>query len=230
MTFIRRALVVLSITALALVPTAPFVGVADAARAPIGGGSGIVIDGRYGCTMTAVGRDRTGALVGLTAAHCGRIGSAITSERHRGAGVIGRIVLRHKAGDYAVVRLDPNRVQPVRRVGGAYIAGVGAMPEFGATVCKQGRTTGHTCGPVLLKESYLSSSYVCANHGDSGGPIMSGNRVVGMLNGGQEIAGVALPCHHPAFPVFTPMIATSMVDILSDLNRRGQAGAGFRTI
>lgn len=40
----------------------------------IGGGAGIVVEGDTYCTLTAVGNDRTGALIGFTSAHCGAPG------------------------------------------------------------------------------------------------------------------------------------------------------------
>ena len=207
-----------------------------APRVAVGGGSGIIIDKKFGCTMTTVGRDRSGRLVGLTAGHCGEVGSRIWAERNTSAGVIGRIVLKSKPGDYAVIALDPSRVAPSRVAGGATIRSVGAFPAAGASVCKAGRTTGFSCGPVLVNDGAEAFSYVCANHGDSGGPVVAGNRVVGMLNGGLIVGipgtdiGGSLGCIHPAIPIYTPMVATKMTAIVADLNRIGRYGAGFRPI
>ena len=224
---LKAALFALAAIGMLLVPFAQ-PGKAEAApRVAVGGGSGIVIDGRSLCTMTTVGRDRSGNLVGLTAAHCGKVGSTIRSERRRNAGVIGRIVLRNTKLDAAVIALNPAVVQPVRQVGEARITAVGRFPS-GGNVCKSGRTTGFTCGPVLAVDSNSSISYVCANHGDSGGPVIKGNRVVAMLNGGA--VNIDLPCYNPAIPVFNPMFATKMTDIVASLNRYGRAGAGFRPI
>ncbi|MFT3716756.1 MAG: S1 family peptidase [Gordonia sp. (in: high G+C Gram-positive bacteria)] len=231
MSKIKAALfALLGVALLVLAPFATNAGEADAApKAKIGGGSGIIIDRKYACTMTTVGHDRSGSLIGLTAAHCGKVGSTIRSERNPKAGIIGRFVLRSKSGDFAVVRLDPSRVQPVRQVGQARIVGVGRYPRTG-NVCKMGRTTGYTCGPVLEVSGARSANYVCANHGDSGGPVIRGNRVVAMLNGATDVAGVVLPCYSPGIPVFTPMVATKMSDIVASLTRYGHAGAGFRPI
>lgn len=207
-----------------------------APRAGIGGGSAIVIDARAGCTMTTVGHDRAGRLVGLTAGHCGNVGSQITLQDNPGAGVVGQIVLKSTPGDYAVIALDPSRVVGTPTVGGATIRSVGAFPPAGSNVCKSGRTTGFSCGPVLSLRSTDSLSYVCANHGDSGGPVLSGNRIVGMLNGGL-IVGIpgtplegAIGCIHPAIPVYSPMVATKMTAVLADLDRVGGPGAGFRPV
>lgn len=228
---IRRALLAIGAAAIALSPAA----VATAApAATVGGGSGIVVNGRYLCTMTAVGHDRGGNLVGLTAGHCGKLGDSISLERNRGAGTIGRIVTRSKNWDVAVVQLNPNRVRAVSRIGKARIHGVGNYPAPFTNVCKSGRTTGFTCGPTLVNDKSVTYNYVCAAPGDSGGPIIKNGRVVGMLNGSLRIAGPGTPsieCIDPAFPVYTPMVATKMTDIVKVLKSAPRAvGSGFRTL
>lgn len=232
----RRALRVIIIAVGLVLALAPAYSAQAAPRAAVGGGSAIIIDGRSACTMTTVGHDRTGRLVGLTAGHCGNIGSSITLERNRQAGLIGRVVAKNAAADYAVIALDPAKVAPQRTAGGSTIRSVGTFPGPGATVCKSGRTTGHTCGPVLDLSNSDSLSYVCAAPGDSGGPIVAGDRLVGMLNGGLIIdipgtnAGISVECVHPAIPIFTPMVATKFTSIIAELNRIGGPGAGFRPI
>lgn len=227
---IRRTLLLVGAALLALSPAA----VATAAPiANVGGGSGIVIDGRALCTMTTVGNDRAGRLVGLTAGHCGNLGSAVSLERNARAGVIGRIVTKSKNWDVAVVRLDTSRVRGVRNVGKAHIGGVGTYPQPFANVCKSGRTTGFSCGPTLAIEGASTINYVCSARGDSGGPIISRGRVVGMLNGSLRLAGpgTSVECIDPAFPVYTPMVATKMTDIVRVLNATPTAiGSGFRTL
>ena len=48
---------------------------AVAAPTPMGGGSGIIIDNQLVCTLTTIGHDNGGRLVGITAGHCGGPGS-----------------------------------------------------------------------------------------------------------------------------------------------------------
>ncbi|MGB6040478.1 MAG: S1 family peptidase [Gordonia sp. (in: high G+C Gram-positive bacteria)] len=231
MKLIRRTLFAVGAAAMLLSPAA--VSVANAApTTAVGGGSGIVISGKYLCTMTTVGHDRSGNLVGLTAGHCGNLGSPISLERNRGAGTIGRIVTKSKSWDVAVIRLDSSRVRPVRSVGPARISRVGTYPQPFSNVCKSGRTTGYTCGPTLVSEGATAFNYVCAAPGDSGGPIISNGRVVGMLNGALTIAGpgTSIECVHPALPIYTPMVATKMTDIVKVLNRTTAVGSGFRPV
>lgn len=227
----RRVLLTLVVALLAVVPGALLAGEVQAApKAAVGGGTAIIVGGNGACTMTAVGRDRTGRLVGLTAAHCGRPGATVRAERQRGAGVLGHIARINTKYDTAVVALDPARVRPVRTVGQTTITRVGSLPGPGAIVCKQGRSTGRTCGPLLAEYRYQSTSYVCGTNGDSGAPVVSGSRLVAMQNGRERIAGVSVSCPNPGFPVHTPMVATTMTDILGSLNRAGGLGAGFRPL
>ena len=41
----------------------------------LGGGSGIVVDGDAFCTLTTIGHDNRGDLIGFTSAHCGGPGA-----------------------------------------------------------------------------------------------------------------------------------------------------------
>ncbi|MGY2062039.1 serine protease, partial [Nocardia gipuzkoensis] len=66
----------------------------------IGGGSGIVVDDTSLCTVTTVGHDARGRLVGMTAGHCGDAGASIAAGADRAAGPIGRIALSDSDLDY----------------------------------------------------------------------------------------------------------------------------------
>ena len=57
-------------------------GAADADPGPpvVGGGSGIIIDNQFECTVTTVGYDGAGRLVGMTAGHCGDPGAQVYAE------------------------------------------------------------------------------------------------------------------------------------------------------
>ncbi|GEE03483.1 hypothetical protein nbrc107696_39290 [Gordonia spumicola] len=232
MNILKKALVGAAavLAATSMVPAAT----ADAApRVTLGGGSGIIVGGNALCTLTTIGHDRAGRLVGLTAAHCGNNGASIRSERNPRAGVVGRIATKGTGLDAAVIVFDASRVHAVRQVGRARISGVGVYPRPYSNVCKAGRTTGYTCGPTLTNGKLDTYNYVCADHGDSGGPVIAGGRVVGMLNGALRIAGPgspSIPCVTPAVPIYTPMVATKMTTILASLNRTRYAGSGFRPI
>jgi len=198
-----------------------FAGQATASSsAVVGGGSGLVINGHFLCTLTTVGHDRSGALVGLTAGHCGQVGNTVVAERARGAGVIGRIVAKNSTLDYAVIALDPGRVVPVRRIGGTTITNIGGPVSFPATICKQGRTTAHTCG-IAYGDVFATNQtwgQMCIAEGDSGAPVTVGSTLVGMVNAYLWQACVG------------PSLGTTMSSVMGDLNGRGGPGAGFRPI
>lgn len=204
----------------------------------LGGGSGIAIGeddpaGLWLCTLTTVGYDRAGRPVGITAGHCGNPGERIRAETALGAGEVGRIVDTDYYWDWAVIEFDPAKVTLVRAVGPAVVAGIGARPAVLQTVCKNGRTTGFSCGPVWENLSGGFSSHVCADYGDSGSPVLVGDRLVGMIvSGDPYILGsvtAGLPsCTNPANPVHEPDMATDIGIVLGEINARNGVGAGFQ--
>lgn len=212
---------------------------ADAAPVvTLGGGSGVYIedltttDEVNNCTLTAIGYDRDNKLVGLTAGHCGEVGARVASEYTRSGG-IGVVAANSADMDWAVIVFDPARVIPTHQVAQTTINGVGNPPMIGNIVCKNGRTTGYTCGPVWETKSAYFRSQVCANHGDSGAPVLLGDRLVGMVVAGTDFkAGpidVELPlCTGAGDLIHEPELASNISTVLDDINAQGGAGTGFR--
>ncbi|MEU4415786.1 S1 family peptidase [Nocardia salmonicida] len=198
-------------------------GAANAQAGPpvIGGGSGIVIDNAFECTVTTVGYDGAGRLVGLTAGHCGDAGATVSAEADRGYGEIGRFVYSNSELDYAVIQFTPGRITPVNRIGNVTITGVGGPAQFPTIVCKEGRTTGNTCGITwgdVFATNTETWSQMCVVEGDSGAPVVVGSTLVGMVN-----AYLALAC-------VGPEVGTNMNSIMDDMNARGGVGSGYRPI
>ncbi|MFI1238916.1 S1 family peptidase [Nocardia salmonicida] len=198
-------------------------GAANAQAGPpvIGGGSGIVIDNAFECTVTTVGYDGAGRLVGLTAGHCGDAGATVSAEVDRGYGEIGRFVYSNSELDYAVIQFTPGRITPVNRIGNVTITGVGGPAQFPTIVCKEGRTTGNTCGITwgdVFATNTETWSQMCVVEGDSGAPVVVGSTLVGMVN-----AYLALAC-------VGPEVGTNMNSIMDDINGRGGVGSGYRPI
>ena len=198
-------------------------GAANAQAGPpvIGGGSGIVIDNAFECTVTTVGYDGAGRLVGLTAGHCGDAGATVSAEADRGYGEIGRFVYSNSELDYAVIQFTPGRITPVNRIGNVTITGVGGPAQFPTIVCKEGRTTGNTCGITwgdVFATNTETWSQMCVVEGDSGAPVVVGSTLVGMVN-----AYLALAC-------VGPEVGTNMNSIMDDMNGRGSVGSGYRPI
>ncbi|GGM47505.1 hypothetical protein GCM10012275_18250 [Longimycelium tulufanense] len=164
-------------------------------------------DGRSArCTAGFVLRGRDGGTAMLTAGHCGRPGEPVFSQAGRQVGEFDRIVSDDLASggqgdDYAVIRLR-GRARPEvddHRGGRVWVSGA-VEPVVGMPVCKAGRTTGWTCGTVTETAVRVRSRPIggeprllqvfmhdaCAEAGDSGGPVLSGTRAVGVVHGGQR--------------------------------------------
>jgi hypothetical protein len=184
------------------------------AKANVGGGTGILVAKDNGtasaCTLTAIGRDQNDILVGLTAGHCGTAGKAVFVESAQGLGPVGQITFSHGNLDYAIIRFDSSKVNPVQRVGGVTIRGVRtqapAFPEIG---CKQGRTTANTCGITWFSDGFAHTSQICVVEGDSGSPVVIGDRLVGMVNAYYFVGCIG------------PETGTNIKPILDDLPKRG---------
>ena len=209
---------------------------AQDARPVLGGGTPLLFSGGQAlCTATASGWDNADRAVVFTAGHCSSdIGEAVEVP---GAGVAGHVVARNEVLDYSVVQVDPNKVNLVRQAG---VADRGAPPNQGDEICKLGASTGLTCGPTWQVADNTIHSQVCAGRGDSGGPVMNGDRLVGMLNGGTmppmaqdagigSVGNVLPECFISwQHPFFLPAYGTTFDAIVDDASARNWPGAGFR--
>lgn len=208
---------------------------AQDSRPVIGGGTPIVVGSGANCTVTAAGYDRAGAAVAFTAGHCSSfIGESVTIP---GVGPAGHIVARNEQLDYSVIALDTKLVRPVRQDG---VVDRGPAPAAGEVVCKLGASTGFACGTTWEVRDDIIYSQVCAGHGDSGAPVMRGDRLVGMLNGGTmppmardigfgSLGAVLPPCYTPIqSPLFLPAYGYTFDAQVGDATARNWPGAGFR--
>jgi hypothetical protein len=194
---------------------------------PLGGGSGIVVEGATFCTLTAIGNDNRGNLIGLTSAHCGGPGERVAAEGAEAAGVLGTMVAGNDALDYAVIQFDPQKVQPVNNVKGFEIDGIGPDPVVGDIACKLGRTTGYSCGVTWGPGEQPGTivNQVCGQPGDSGAPVTVNNRLVGMIHGAFS---EELPtCIIKYIPLHTPAVTMSINAVLGDITAKSRPGSGF---
>lgn len=154
-------------------------------KLPLGGGAGIVVNGDTMCTLTTIGHDKNGDLIGFTSAHCGGPGAQIAAEGAENAGPVGIMVAGNDGLDYAVIKFDPAKVTPVAVFNGFAINGIGPDPSFGQIACKQGRTTGNSCGVTWGPGESPGTlvMQVCGGPGDSGAPVTVDNLLVGMIHG-----------------------------------------------
>jgi hypothetical protein len=214
-----------ALTLASSVLTAPFAGAVDPVA--LGGGSGIVIDGDTYCTLTAIGNDDKGNLVGFTSAHCGGPGAKVAAEGAEDHGVLGTMVAGNEGLDYAVIQFDRALVRPVSEVNGFRIDGIGPDPVFGQVACKLGRTTGYSCGVTWGPGDTPGTivNQVCGQPGDSGAPVTVDNRLVGMIHGAfsQDLP----TCVVKFVPLHTPAVTVSINAVLADIVAKSRAGSGF---
>ncbi len=196
-------------------------------RVPLGGGAGIVINGDTMCTLTTIGSDSAGELIGFTSAHCGGPGAQVAAEAAESAGTLGTMVAGNDNLDYAVIKFDPAKVTPVANYNGFVISGIGPDPAFGEIACKQGRTTGNSCGvtwgPGQVPGTIVMQ--VCGQPGDSGAPVTVNNLLVGMIHG--AFSDNLPTCIIKYIPLHTPAVVMSINADLADINAKHRPGAGF---
>ncbi len=222
---VTAVVVMAALTAALSVLTAPFARAVD--PVPLGGGSGIVINGDTFCTLTTIGHDDKGDLIGFTSAHCGGPGAQVAAEGAEDHGVLGSMVAGNEGLDYAVIQFDPALVRPVAEVNGFRIDGIGPDPVFGEVACKLGRTTGYSCGvtwgPGDKPGTILNQ--VCGQPGDSGAPVTVDNQLVGMIHGAFS---EDLPtCVVKYIPLHTPAVTVSINSVLADIAAKNRTGSGF---
>lgn len=216
MRFVRwRLTLVLALFICVTLPVAP----PAAAMVILGGGAAIVVDGNSYCTLTTIGRDRAGDLVGFTGAACGGPGAAVAV-----AGtdtIVGTVVAVNGDLRYAVIKFDLPNLLPVSDYVGTVIKGIGPDPQFDAVVCKYGPANPGICGHIRLTEFPLMMMGGQYDAGDLGAPVTMDGLLVGLAyNGG--VVGVSRWA-----PMKTVTYLTKFSAILADVNANDGPGSGF---
>ncbi|MBE8470640.1 S1 family peptidase [Streptomyces justiciae] len=96
--------------------------------------------------------------------------------------------------DFGIVRYTNSAVPHPGTIGTVDITGT-ATAYVGQTVCRRGATTGVHCGRVTALNATVNygggevvygliQTNICAEPGDSGGPLYAGDKVLGILSGG----------------------------------------------
>lgn len=163
---------------------------------PVGGSA--IFGGNARCSL---GFNVTvqGAPAFLTAGHCGK-GSANWAADQAGAQPLGTVAdARFPASDFALVTYDDPAVRPDSAVdlgnGGTQRISRAAEAAVGMRVQRSGSTTGLSDGTVTGLDATVNygngdivdgliQTDVCAEPGDSGGPMFSGDAAVGLTSGG----------------------------------------------
>ncbi|MFI6007636.1 S1 family peptidase [Streptomyces sp. NPDC051243] len=151
--------------------------------------------GQYRCSLGFNTQDGAGNYFFLTAGHCTNgitdwysdrfvthIGTTRTPD---GSSFPGN--------DYGIVRYDSGQPVPPGTVGSQDIASAGEA-QLNQSVCRRGSTTGTRCGRVTGLNwtvrypqgtvTGLIRTNICANPGDSGGPLYAGSQGLGLTSGG----------------------------------------------
>jgi hypothetical protein len=196
-------------------------------RIPLGGGAGIIVNNDALCTLTTIGTNPKGDLIGFTSAHCGGPGAVVAVEQAKNRGIVGTMVSGNDGLDYAVIQFDKAKVMPQASFGGFAINGIGPDPASGQVACKQGRTTGNSCGVTWGpgQDPGTILMQVCGQPGDSGAPVTVNDQLVGMIHG--AFSDNLPVCVTKYIPLHTPAVVQSINADLADLAAKNRPGAGF---
>ncbi|GAB2612741.1 S1 family peptidase [Streptomyces capparidis] len=130
----------------------------------------------------------------LTAGHCAQAGTTWYADAANTTVVGSTAGVSFPGNDYGLVRHTNPAVPRPGTIGLVDVDGT-AGAYVGMQVCRRGSTTGVRCGQVTgvnMTVNWGSGDVVyglirtniCAEPGDSGGPLYSGTKVVGILVGG----------------------------------------------
>ena len=158
--------------------------------ADVRGGDPYFINNRARCS---IGFSVQGGFV--TAGHCGNVGDRTTGFDQTNQGVFR--ASSFPGDDFGFVETNndwtPRAVVNTSNNGQLPVAGSQEAP-VGASICRTGSTTGTRCGVIQAKNATvnypegtvpgLTRTNVCAEPGDSGGPLYDGTRALGITSGG----------------------------------------------
>ncbi|WP_055698394.1 MULTISPECIES: S1 family peptidase [Streptomyces] len=159
----------------------------------ISGGDAIYADS-WRCSLGFNVRNSAGAYYFLTAGHC-TDGAGTWWSNSAKTTVLGTTSgSSFPTNDYGIVRYTNNSVTKSGTVGSQDITGA-ADPTVGQNVTRRGSTTGTHSGRVTALNQTVNygggdvvygmiKTTVCAEPGDSGGPLYSGSTALGLTSGG----------------------------------------------
>ncbi|MGW7819275.1 S1 family peptidase [Streptomyces puniciscabiei] len=130
----------------------------------------------------------------LTAGHCGQVASTWYSNSSHTTVLGTNVGYSFPGNDFALVRYTNSAVSHPSAVGGQSITSA-ATPSVGQTVYRRGSTTGTHSGRVTALNATVNygsgdivygliQTTVCAEGGDSGGPLYGGSVAYGLTSGG----------------------------------------------
>ncbi|MGW0741209.1 S1 family peptidase [Streptomyces sp. NPDC002817] len=130
----------------------------------------------------------------VTAGHCTDGATTWYTSSARTTTIGSTTATSFPSNDFGVVRYSNPAVPHPGAIGSVDITGT-ATAYVGQTVCRRGATTGVHCGRVTALNATVNygsgdvvygliQTNICAEPGDSGGPLYAGDKVIGILSGG----------------------------------------------
>ncbi|GLP64398.1 serine protease [Streptomyces sp. TUS-ST3] len=161
-------------------------------RTLLSGGDGIHTAG-WRCSA-GVNVQSGSAYYFVTAGHCTDGASTWYTSSAMTTAIGPTVGTSFPGDDFGVVRYSNTAVPHPGTIGTVDVTGT-ATAQVGQSVCRRGSTTGVRCGMVTGLNatvnygsgevvSGLIRTNICAEPGDSGGPLYSGDKVIGILSGG----------------------------------------------
>jgi streptogrisin D len=154
-------------------------------------GGDAIYGGQYRCSLGFNVRSGS-TYYFLTAGHCGNIASTWYSNSSHTSQLGNTAGSSFPGNDFAIVRYTTTGT-PSGTVGGQDITGSG-NPTVGQSVSRRGSTTGVHTGRVTALNATVNyaegtvygmiQTTVCAEGGDSGGPLYAGSTALGLTSGG----------------------------------------------
>lgn len=148
--------------------------------------------GRFRCSLGFNTQDGAGNHYFLTAGHCTNGTTDWYSDQlvtHIGTTVGSS----YPGNDYGLVAYDPGQPAPPGTVGDQDITSAGDA-QRGQFACRRGSATGTHCGRVTGVNwsvrypdgvvTGMIRTNICAEPGDSGGPLYAGSQALGLTSGG----------------------------------------------
>ncbi|KKD08898.1 streptogrisin [Streptomyces sp. WM6386] len=130
----------------------------------------------------------------VTAGHCTEGATTWYTSSAQTTTIGSTTATSFPGNDFGVVRYSNPAVPHPGTIGSVDVTGT-ATAYVGQSVCRRGATTGVRCGRVTALNATVNygsgdvvygliQTNICAEPGDSGGPLYAGDKVIGILSGG----------------------------------------------
>ncbi|MFJ9906078.1 S1 family peptidase [Streptomyces sp. NPDC101152] len=160
---------------------------------PLISGGDAIYGGQYRCSLGFNVHSGSTSYF-LTAGHCGQVASTWYSNSSHSTVLGTNVGYSFPGNDFALVRYTNSSISHPSTVGSQTITSA-ATPSVGTTVYRRGSTTGTHSGRVTALNATVNygsgdvvygliQTTVCAEGGDSGGPLYGGSVAYGLTSGG----------------------------------------------